>query len=59
MTDAAIFGDGSKLDIRDGWIAYRIYAQDGSMIEMSVADTLHNRHFVEWVRIHDRYVIHG
>ena len=48
------FGDGEKLDIRDGWIAYKIYAQDGTMIPMSIVDTTHNRRFVEWVQIHDR-----
>lgn len=51
------YGDGTKLDIRDGWIAYRIYSQDGSMIDMSILDTPHNRRFVEWVQIHDRYTI--
>ena len=46
--------DFSKLRIGDGVIHYRLYQQDGSMVEMEVEDTYSNRLFVSWVQIHDR-----
>lgn len=57
--DACDVRDFSKLDIRDGSIFYRIYAQDGTFIGMSCKDTFSNRLFVSWVQIHDRYTVHG
>lgn len=48
-----------KLTIRDGWIFYKLYRQDGTMQPMEIIDTLHNRRFVAWVKIHDRYTVHG
>ena len=46
--------DFSKLNIRDGRIHYRLYQQDGSMVEMTCADTPDNRRVVSWIQIHDR-----
>ena len=48
--------DFSKLNIKDGVIYYKLYNQDGTMTEMTVADTYSNRLFVSMVQIHDRYV---
>jgi hypothetical protein len=42
-----------KLDICDGVIHYKIRQQNGSFIEMTIADNPHNRRFVAWVQIHD------
>lgn len=39
----------------DGHLIYHLYAQDGSLVRMTCADTPHNRHFIVWVRQHDRY----
>ena len=50
--------DPFKLHIIASTIHYRIYAQDGSMIPMSLPDTPHWRRFVAWVQIHDRYTTH-
>jgi hypothetical protein len=47
--------DFSKLRIVDGVIHYKLYQQDGSMVDMTVKDTHSNRLFVSWVQIHDRY----
>lgn len=47
--------DFSKLKIVDGVIHYRLYQQDGSMVNMTVRDTYSNRLFVSWVQVHDRY----
>ena len=44
-----------RLDIRDGVIYYKLYQQDGSMTEMTCADTVSNCRFIEWVKVHDRY----
>jgi hypothetical protein len=48
--------DLTRLDIRNGVIHYRLHAQDGSMIPMTVRDTFCMRRFVAWVQIHDTYV---
>lgn len=51
---SAQLNDFSKLDLsEDGIIKYKIRAQDGSFIPMTVKDTKHNRRFVSWVQIHD------
>jgi hypothetical protein len=46
-------------DARDGdtpgLLKYRLYGQDGRLIEMTCADTPSMREFTEWVRIHDRH----
>lgn len=47
--------DTSRLRISDGVIHYRLYAQDGSMVPMTVADSLSARLLVSWIQIHDRY----
>ena len=46
--------DLSKLRIQGGAILYRIYQQDGSMVDMSCPDTPSNRHVVDWIQAHDR-----
>lgn len=46
--------DPSKLRLRAGGIDYRLYQQDGSMIEMRCEDTPSNRLFVAWMQMHDR-----
>ena len=46
------------LDIRDGEIHYRLYAQDGTIIPMTMSDTSDHRKFAEWTRRFDRYVLH-
>jgi hypothetical protein len=51
--------DFRKLDIRDGVIYYKIYAQDGSFIPMNCRDTISNRLFVSWVQKFDRYTVSG
>ena len=51
--------DFNKLRFGDGTILYKLYAQDGSFIDMSVPDNYSNRLFISWVQIHDRYVVHG
>jgi hypothetical protein len=43
----------SKLRIVDGVIHYKIRAQDGSFIPMTIRDSLEARLFVAWVQIHD------
>ena len=50
--------DHPPLDIRDGVIHYRLYAQDGKFIPMTCVDTPDFRRFVEWTRRFDRYVLH-
>ena len=47
--------DFSKLKIENGVIYYKLYQQDGSMVDMTVRDTYSNRLFVSWVQIHDRH----
>jgi hypothetical protein len=47
--------DFSKLKIVDGVIHYKIYQQDGSMVDMTVEDTYSNRLLISWIQIHDRY----
>ena len=39
----------------DGTISARIYAQDGSFVQFSLANTVENEMFVRWLRRHDRY----
>lgn len=58
MTDATepmALADFSKLKIVDGVIHYKVYAQDGSFIPMTVPDNHSNRLFVSWVQKFDRY----
>lgn len=43
----------AKLTIRDGVIFYKIRAQDGSFIPMTIRDSRESRLFVAWVQIHD------
>jgi hypothetical protein len=38
---------------------YKLYGQDGQLIDMTCADTPDMRRFVEWVRKHDRYTVAG
>jgi hypothetical protein len=38
-----------------GNILYGLYGQDGALVPMKCADTPSNRHFVRWIRQHDRY----
>ncbi len=45
--------DWSRLHIANGAIHFFLYQQDGERQSWSVADTLTNRQFVEWVQIHD------
>lgn len=47
--------DFTRLDIRDGAIHYRLYAQDGRFVPMTAIDTRDNRIFVSWLQRHDRY----
>lgn len=49
----ADLGDFSKLRIADGRIHYRLYQQDGKMVDMDCADTPSNRLCVSWMQIHD------
>ena len=42
-----------------GNILYELYGQDGVRVPMKCADTPSNRHFVLWVRQHDRYTPGG
>lgn len=51
--------DFSKLRISEGRISYKLYQQDGSMTEMTIADTYSNRLLVSWIQIHDRYTGKG
>jgi len=41
------------LNIKEGWIYYKIRQQDGTFQIMECVDTISNRLFVEWVQIHD------
>ena len=50
----ANLADSSKIRIEGDKIKYRLYAQDGSMIDMETPDTAEHRRFVAWVQIHDR-----
>lgn len=45
--------DLSKLQIIDGVIHYKVRAQDGSFIQMTVRDSREACLFVSWVQIHD------
>lgn len=38
-----------------GGLRYHIYAQDGTLVPMTCADTPHNRRFIVWLRKFDRY----
>jgi len=49
--------DFSKLRLGEGIIRYRLYQQDGSMVEMTCEDKLSNRLFVSWVQKFDRYTL--
>jgi hypothetical protein len=51
--------DFSKLRIVDGVIEYKLYAQDGSFIPMTISDSYPHRIFVSWVQSHDRYTNAG
>lgn len=48
-----------RLDIEDGQIHFRIYDQEGNLQPFVLKDSTDNRHFVDWVKHHDRYTIHG
>lgn len=43
------------IETEGGNILYQIYGQDGILVDMKCKDTPSNRHFVLWVRQHDRY----
>lgn len=51
--------DFSKLRLEAGIIHYKLYTQDGKMVDMTVKDTLSNRLLVSWIQIHDRYTVGG
>lgn len=55
----ADLNDPSHLRIEGDTIHYRIYAQDGTFIPMTIRDTPHNRRFVAYVQVFDRYTEHG
>ena len=55
----ADLNDPSHLRIEGDTIHYKIYAQDGSFIPMTVRDTPHNRRLVAYIQIFDRYTEHG
>ena len=40
-----------------GGLAYEIWAQDGTRVEMTCKDTKHNRMFIVWLRKFDRYTV--
>lgn len=42
------------LDIRDGFIHYELYDQEGVLRQAKCADTTSNRYFVVWCRKFDR-----
>lgn len=42
------------LDIRDGYIHYFLYGQDGKQLPVKCLDTQSNRSFVVWTRKYDR-----
>lgn len=52
-SDKSSLIDPQKLDIRDGWIFYKVRQQDGAFQQMEVRDTYSNRLFVSWVQTHD------
>ncbi len=51
--------DPSHLRIEGDVIYYKMYAQDGSFIPMTIKDTPHNRRFVAYIQIFDRRAEHG
>jgi hypothetical protein len=45
--------------LRPGVLRYKLYAQDGSFVHLTCADTPDMRRFTRWVRMHDRYTTGG
>jgi hypothetical protein len=38
----------------DGKLVMKIWAQDGTMVDLCCANTMHNRSFIVWLRKFDR-----